>query len=417
MAKPRLLQITHAYYNRGGVEEHVKALATLLEKEIEIATLSPCRPNDENRHYQLLIKNIPLQFYPATPISWPITPLRNEESEIAVHSAIQLFRPNIIHVHHIHHWHLGLLEQLYSYKLPVIMSFHDYYVLTPHFTMEYAPELELSEEIINSEENSSSSENGPGFLTTRTYSERIFGTDISVYLKERMTYLSRQISEIDLRIVPSESAKKEFARFFSIPFEVIPHGIDLMTDISIIKPDKNFTLNNSANPPLRFGYIGSLIRQKGWHILLKAFTEARAQNRTIELHLFGGGDILFERLPDGIYYHGKYRPSDLISILSRFDIGIIPSIFKETFSYTLSELLSAKKPVIVSSIGALRDRITDKKNGILVQPDNVQELTSAILWMAENGLTHKWELTEVRTSEDMAKEYLEIYKNHLTPTE
>ena len=67
-----------------------------------------------------------------------------------------------------------------------------------------------------------------------------------------------------------------------------------------------------------------------------------------------------------------------MSILySAADIFVIPSRI-ESFGQTASEAQSCGTPVIGFDIGGLKDIVTHKKNGILIEPFNTKKMAKAI---------------------------------------
>jgi len=395
MKKPRILFITHAYYNRGGVEEHIKTLAQVLS-DFEIGILSPVLTGFGVQHYQLIYKNIPLLMFQGPELSWPMPPFQEKNADRALKESIRQFKPDIIHVHHLGNWPTSMIEQVIETGLPVVKSLHDYYCLTPHFTMEFTDEM--------SNENISA-KTLRDTLVSKEYSTKIFGKDFSIYLSQRRQYYQEQLGKLSACIVPSKYAKVEYDKVLSLDLQVIGHGISHFEVPPKIKEKNN---------KIRFGYIGSLIRQKGIETLIDAFNNAREKNNTIELYLYGGGQINPLALPNGITWFGNYRRNDLPHILSEFDVGIIPSIFKETFCYTLSELFLAKKAVIASSIGALSERVIHDKNGLLVRPGDSKSLEEAILLMANEYQSKSWDIEMPKCEEEMALEYTSLY-NSLLP--
>lgn len=394
MKKPRILFITHAYYNRGGVEEHIKTLAQVLSN-FEIGILTPVLTGFGVQHYQLIYKNIPLLMFQGPELSWPMPPFQQREADKALKESIRQFKPDIIHIHHLGNWPTSMIEQVIETGLPVVKSFHDYYCLTPHFTMEFTDEI--------LDENSSTKTLSDA-LVSKEYSVKIFGKDFSIYLLQRREYLQKQLSKLSACIAPSQYAKAEHEKVLSLDLQIISHGITHFEIPPKIKGKESI---------LRFGYIGSLIRQKGIQTLIDAFKNAREKSDSIELHLYGGGQINTSALPSGIKWFGNYRRNDLPHILSEFDIGIIPSIFKETFCYTLSELFLAKKAVIASSIGALSERVIPEKNGLLVKPGDSRSLEEAILLMADEYHSKSWDIEIPKSEEDMALEYTSLYNSLL----
>lgn len=378
LKKRTILYILHAYQNRGGTEEHTKMLAESILDEFRVVILA--RSGDEI----LLVENNEVQNrFPAPKLNWPITPLNDSISENILSQVISKLTPDIVHIQHFANWHLSLLEQIANFKIPIVLSLHDYYLLTPFFTNQFA----ASEATTSSEK-----------------SRAIFGGDITKYLQRREQYLSSCLTKINQIVVPSNYLKSTIENKFRCTCRIIEHGIN---EIEI-------TNRNETN--INFGYIGSLIPQKGWNVLKEAFRNIREKIPLSTLHFFGDGDNLNVQDKSDqsqIIFHGRYDRSELPKILSTFEIGIIPSIFEETFCLTLSELWQARKPVIVSDIGALGERVTHNLNGLKVLPNNTSQLSEAIVWFTENNTWKNWTLPTPRKASEMTEEYKNLYRSLL----
>lgn len=72
-------------------------------------------------------------------------------------------------------------------------------------------------------------------------------------------------------------------------------------------------------------------------------------------------------------YHEDVRP-----FCSLFDIGFILSTRVETSSFASREMLAMGIPLISSAYSGLKDNIDPYSNGILVEPNNVQEIYNAM---------------------------------------
>ena len=76
-----------------------------------------------------------------------------------------------------------------------------------------------------------------------------------------------------------------------------------------------------------------------------------------------------------------FAHSELDKIMSEADVVVAPSIWYETFGFTVLEALSYGVPVIVSNHVGAKDIIGN--NGIVVQAGNVNELVNAIKTVGE----------------------------------
>lgn len=75
---------------------------------------------------------------------------------------------------------------------------------------------------------------------------------------------------------------------------------------------------------------------------------------------------------------------DIPKFISHCDIGVISSTGSEAVSRVALEWMSAKKPLIATNVGGMEDIITNKKDAIMVKPNDAKQLAKAILDLIEN---------------------------------
>lgn len=138
-------------------------------------------------------------------------------------------------------------------------------------------------------------------------------------------------------------------------------------------------------------FVGSMIEIKGPGILLKAFSLLK-EKKNLKLIFVGEGYFLEElkrkasemKLNKQVIFTGWVSNRDLASAYSLSHIIVIPSLLPETFCLVFLEAINAGKIVIASDIGALSENITDGKNGFLVKPNDVKELSKKLDYVIAN---------------------------------
>lgn len=156
------------------------------------------------------------------------------------------------------------------------------------------------------------------------------------------------------------------------------HGNQIIVKYNGIKVERPLARNVKQNQ-LRVGYIGALIEAKGVRVLISAFKRLKRKN--ISLTLFGqdgfGGNKLMQMTGNDhrINLSLPFDHQELPKILTSLDILVIPSTCEEAFCLVLSEGLAAHLPLIVSNIGGMSERIIDQKNGFLVRPGSITDLS------------------------------------------
>lgn len=74
---------------------------------------------------------------------------------------------------------------------------------------------------------------------------------------------------------------------------------------------------------------------------------------------------------------------DIPTVMAAFDIAVQPSL-SESFSNVLVEYMAAGKQIVATRVGGAEEIIEDGREGILVDPNNPQELSAAILALYHN---------------------------------
>ncbi len=186
----------------------------------------------------------------------------------------------------------------------------------------------------------------------------------------------------DLMIAPSEAIAENMILNGLHPEKIrfIPHGIPInYPSNSVVMPQKK----------TKFFYVGRICYVKGIHVLLKAFTQLNSN--VCELHLIGDISGKYERMLinqyrsyDHIFFHGKIPPEKVSERIQQYDILVHPAIYLEVFGLNIAEALSQGKPVIATRCGGAEMQIRNGENGILVEPNNVDELQEVMRWSIEH---------------------------------
>lgn len=98
----------------------------------------------------------------------------------------------------------------------------------------------------------------------------------------------------------------------------------------------------------------------GWE--LWGYTEEEAQDRFAQT--VGSG---FEN--DGVKFTGVLSKSELIALQQKSRLGLFPSYFPEMFCLAAVEMAVAGRPIIVSKLEALSERVVDKITGYEIDGD------------------------------------------------
>ncbi|MCM8829853.1 MAG: glycosyltransferase family 4 protein [Candidatus Omnitrophica bacterium] len=88
-------------------------------------------------------------------------------------------------------------------------------------------------------------------------------------------------------------------------------------------------------------------------------------------------------LDEFIHFLGGKQKPEIAKMMQTSDFFVLPSNY-ETFGVVLIEALACGLPVVATRVGGVPEIINDT-NGILVEPDNPEELAKAMLYMMDNS--------------------------------
>jgi glycosyltransferase involved in cell wall biosynthesis len=158
---------------------------------------------------------------------------------------------------------------------------------------------------------------------------------------------------------PTADASRRIARHFAgIVPEVTPWEDDGLP-ASLAPPRAG---------PRRVLVLGGIGRAKGYDVLLACAQDASSRNLPLEFVL-GGSSFDDEKLIEtGVFITGPYQASSLPELLADLNahLAFIPSIWPETWCFTLSEAWAAGLYTLAFDLGAQAERIAKTKRGGLL---------------------------------------------------
>ncbi|NTU69744.1 glycosyltransferase family 4 protein [bacterium] len=158
-----------------------------------------------------------------------------------------------------------------------------------------------------------------------------------------------------------------------------------------------------------FLYFGKIVPEKGMDILFKAYDliDGDRLNMKVVVYCDEGykehlmSYIKKEKRGDVEFMNNQNNES-LWEILNGASFVVQPGLWLENMPNTIIEAFSAGKAVIASNLGSYKELVVDKKNGLLVEPGNVQDLAIAIKKMFNCDISKRYGLAARKKYE---KEY------------
>lgn len=147
-----------------------------------------------------------------------------------------------------------------------------------------------------------------------------------------------------------------------------------------------------AHEQITFLFAGAVDRRKGLHILLPAFKEVLKEFPRAQLIIIGSGtyekhlQAQIEDLQVPVTRLPWADHARLIELMAQSDVFVYPSIshggWEEQFGYSMAEASLMELPVIATRSGSIEEVVKGGQTGLLVEPENVQQLTDAMRILA-----------------------------------
>jgi O-antigen biosynthesis protein len=163
--------------------------------------------------------------------------------------------------------------------------------------------------------------------------------------------------------------------------------------------------------PLRVAVIGAIGPHKGSGVLCGLARDARERALPIEFSIVGYSDMTDQLEGLGIKATGRYKSdSEALWQIEKLQphIVLFPSIWPETYCYTLSLALAAGVPPVVFDIGAPAERLRESETGCILDlslADDPSELNDALLGLPLAELWRKRKLAESTLYQNMSRDY------------
>ena len=169
-----------------------------------------------------------------------------------------------------------------------------------------------------------------------------------------------------------------------------------------------------------FFSVAFLEGEKGFDTLIKAFSK-KFKNEKVRLVIGGDGSqrewlegiAKSEGIENQVTFTGALSREEVSSWMNKCDVFVLPSRY-ETFGVVYIEALASGKPVIGTFNGGAED-IVSKDVGILVEIDNIKDLSEAMEYMRKNNKKYEPDklrkyCTEKFSANVIIKKIINVYK-------
>ncbi|MFM1802474.1 MAG: hypothetical protein RJA81_1826, partial [Planctomycetota bacterium] len=347
--RPVILAVSHV--GGGGTERHVRDMAARLVQE-NVRTIY-ARPN---LHGRLVFEERDANWN----VRWRRAVGANSDK---IAELLNRLKPNLAHIHHTMGVPERLFQELCKLEVPTDWTLHDYHCICPRIHLhdergQYCnePDTDACNRCLRQRGD---------------YHERSVAVQIEKYREDWAGRLAtaRRI------YVPSDDTNRRISRHFQhLRIETRPH-------MEPSWPEHAAAVPHVPGEPVRVAVIGSIGPIKGAYPLLDAARDAAQRNLPIEFVLVGTSSLEPQLLATGrVELTGPYYEHEIWDRLQGLSCHLawLPSIWPETYMYTLSIAQMSSLWPVVYDLGAQAERILESGIGDSISletpPDQMNDL-------------------------------------------
>lgn len=348
-------------------------------------------------------------------------------------------KPDVIHIHTLMGLHRELIDAAKRQKIKTVFTSHDYYGICPKVTLyrygTVCKDDHNCKDCVKCNVNALSFEKimimqSPLYRTlkdskiikflrdkhrTEFFSEEkmpeIFKSEQEIEImadkyRALRKYYTDILSDIDLIHFNSSIAEKVYNKYIKATNSVV---------LSITHKDicDHRNISHSKDSCLRLTCLAPAKPFKGYNVMKQALDELwESGKRDFVLNMFGQvpQPTPYMRVNDGLFEYSNLR-----SIMENTDVLLAPSIWYETFGFTVLEALSFAVPVIVTDHVGAKDIVKD--GGIIVESASVEAIKNAVASltpaMCEQMRTNIRKNVEIKTWEMFLGEIYQLYNSQI----
>ena len=228
-----------------------------------------------------------------------------------------------------------------------------------------------------------------GGLTTHPFLKQS-GIFFKIIYKIQNFFIKRIISDSSAISAANEYEKEIFLTFNkNLKIKIIRNGVNLKTLVSQEDFKQKYKIDNKF-----ILFVGRFSKSKGIETLLHACSiiknELKSQNISLVIMGvdFGYQDEMLKlismlKLDDSVVVIKNPPRDDVIAAYGQSEFLVLPSYWELSPLVPLESFVF-KKPVISTKAHGIPYTVQDKVNGMLVEPDNPNDLSKAIIELLEN---------------------------------
>lgn len=355
-----VLQVLHGL--GGGTVTHVEDIISMQKGVVRNYVLKPYP-----KHFELIDRN------QTRALSYTFS--KEEALQPGWFSKLlKSFNIGLVHVHHLHGYPEEFVTLLMETRIPYLFTSHDYYTACPTINLLDSKsvycgaqkDLDICKKCLRAHPDSN-----------------IAGIDPRRWRDRWAEFLGNAVKIL----APSKAAAEIMEHYFEqIKVHPVEHGVDSYGPLTVDNEDYNPEIPLDGDK-IRIALLGAIGPHKGSHLLEELVRLTRLRSLPFQWVVIGYTNLRQVRYcstDNVLAIHGPYEPIEIPQLLSKYciDLVFLPSVWPETYSYTLSEAWLSGYPVLSPDLGALGQRIRETDAGWLLKQLCVEEILDTLQELA-----------------------------------
>jgi len=408
--KQRILVISHGHpdFSLGGAEIAAYNLFNAYKNQPEVEETCFLARADRGRGAtgQIRKRRDNEYLWEQSILDWHMMKAENQECLTTWFAdLIKALKPTIVHMHHYAHMGMEFIRVIKQVnpQIRIFFTIHEYMAICKH-----------NGQMVKTGEDHKLC-NRESFDECRQCYPQHTAEDFWL----RKHYYKSHFDLIDGFISPSEFLRQRYIQWGIAEDKIImiENGQKDMEPL----PPRQLAEGEKRN---RFAYFGQVNPYKGIDVLLEALHSLKKEQRKeliVEIHgaNFEHQESNFQDkvrkltkklIKEGcLRWVGPYRPEEQMERMKSIDWVIVPSIWWENSPMVIQEAFVAGRPLIVSNIGGMAEKVTNRVDGVHFSARNPMDLGLKMVNLANSDSA--WE--ELRAGVKKPLTYTECATAHL----
>lgn len=164
-------------------------------------------------------------------------------------------------------------------------------------------------------------------------------------------------------------------------------------DIADLMNQKAANTHQKTSTKIKILWAGRVIQWKHPEAVLKLAEQLKMSGYAFEIQMIGTGEmqesveqmIVEKNISNCVSFHGAMKPELVRKYMEQADIFVFTSDFNEGWGAVVNEAMNSGCAVVAShAIGSVPFLIENKKNGLIYQNGNQEELQKKVMWLLDH---------------------------------